>query len=249
MILRNPLLVEALQGIRGKNGFSQIQLDYLNYLLIQAVVLFFWWPKNTLFWRLETESPPDTLLAMLIGLGITTAYYSIRAGSEEILLPGQHSLAEWAIATPLALWRILSGYLLGHTAQLLHAFMLSLPLLLMAYFVAGSGWSAFVLCLLVVFIQATSCRLLGAALYLISGHREAVMFFGSRIVLVLIYGIIGLLFPPMSQWTATSELLSNTPQMTYVQGFFLTHGLLCLLLVWLIYLLLAQRRRLASARP
>ena len=241
-MMRNPLLHETWQGISGKLGFGQIHLDYLNYLLLQGVVLFLWWPKNTLIRRLETENAPDTLLAVLIALGITMAYYSIRAGGEEILLPGQHSLPEWAIATPLALWRIVIGYLSGHIVQLLHAFMLSLPLLLMAYFVTGSNGYAVLICLLAVLVQASCFRLIGATFYLLIGHREALIFFCLRITLILIYGVIGVLFSPVSQWALTSQLLGGEPESLYLQGFFSTYGISCVLLICLIYFLLAQRR-------
>ena len=48
----NPLLGEALRGLAGA---GQAQHAYLGCLLVQAAVLFLWWPKRGLFRVLERE--------------------------------------------------------------------------------------------------------------------------------------------------------------------------------------------------
>ena len=90
----NPLFKEILRGLARP---CPAHLAYLNYLLIQAVVLVLWWPKHTVFEMLESEKGPATLLALVMAVGMTVAYYSLRAGAEEILLPGQHSLRNLAL--------------------------------------------------------------------------------------------------------------------------------------------------------
>ncbi len=216
-------------------------------------MLFLWWPKSTVVQRLESEDGPDTLLAVVIALGVSVAYYNIRAGAEEILLPGQHSLREWAIATPLKLGRILSGYLCGHVLQTLHAIVLSSPLLLMGYSVAGGEWSGLVWSLTAVLFQATFYRLVGAVMYMTIGHYDTIMFIAPRVALVVGYGLAGVLFPITSQWLVSSQLLGAGPWLHSsvatapgLPGFLLVHAALCVLLAWVLYLLLARQRRMSA---
>ena len=109
MIRPNPLVHEVLSGLSVADRTHSI---HLGHLTVQGLVLFLWWPpRNDLYHVLATANPPDTLLAVMIALGVTHAWYSLRAGVEEILLPGQHPLGEWALASPLSLARILRGYL------------------------------------------------------------------------------------------------------------------------------------------
>ena len=240
---RNPLLTEALKGL-GFAEVGQIHLDYLNYVLIQAAVLFLWWPKSSLSRQLETQDGPDTLLAMLIALGITMTYYSLRVGAEEILLPGQHSLREWVLATPLKLGRILRGYLAGHVLLMLHALLLSAPLLLMAYTTATGAGSALLWSLLIIMLLATFYRLLGALMYLLIGHREALIYVGLRAVLIMGYVFIGILFPIANPILNIQTTVSNTAIIDWgLPGFVLIYSVLCVVLVGLLYSVLVRQRR------
>ena len=90
---RNPLVTEVLVGI---TRAGKAQLDYLGLLLLQAVVLFLWWPKAGVAQMLESQHGPHTLAAVVMAVGVTTAYFALRAGAEEILLPGQRSRASVA---------------------------------------------------------------------------------------------------------------------------------------------------------
>ena len=139
----NPLVTEVLVGLTRQ---GQAQLDALGLLLVQAVVLFLWWPKDGLAQMLESQHGPHTLTAVVMALGATTAYFALRAGAEEIVLPGQHGLRDWALATPLGLGQILRGYVVGQLVHSLHLLALSSPLLLMAFTVSGGEWDAFGWC-------------------------------------------------------------------------------------------------------
>jgi len=242
----NPLLAEALTGLRGS---GQIHLSYFNYLLIQAAVLFIWWPKSTLIGWLESETAPTTLLAVVIAVGVTVAYYSLRAGAEELLLPGQHSLWEWVLSTQLKLGRIMYGYLCAHILQTLHVIMLSSPILLMGYAVAGNRWSDFIWSLIAIVFQATFYRLLGAVMYMLIGHYDHIMFLSLRAALVVGYLLIGALLSITSQIMPPAHLLngdvmySGYDTLGGIWKFILINIVLCLLLGWMLYLMLARRRR------
>ena len=233
----NPLAIETLQGL---GGSGKAHLAYLGYLLIQAGVLFLWWPKSAIVWRLEAETGPTTLLAVLIAVSASVAYYSIRAGAEEILLPGQHSLWEWVLASPLKLGRILHGYIYGHILQTLHAIMLSSPLILLGYAVAGNVWSGLLWSLVAMVFQATFYRLLGALMTMTIGQFEQLMFIALRAVLIGGYLFAGVQFPQTSYWELSSQLLSGDSG--GLAGFLLIHAVLSLLLAGLLYFLLARQR-------
>lgn len=235
----NPLIAEVLAGFARP---GPMHLVYLNYLLLQAGVLLLWWPKGALLARLESEAGPATLLAVLVAVGASVAYYSIRAGAEELLLPGQSSLREWVLATPLKLGRILRGYLCGHILQTLHAIMLSSPLLLMAYAVAGDEWTGLVWSVTAILFQAAFYRLVGAVLYLLIGHYEVIMFLALRVVLVLGFLIAGALIPLTGYWRVSYHLLNGVAP-TGFTGFVVVHTVSALGLVGVLYLLLSRQRR------
>ena len=119
----NPLVAEVLTGLtrRGK-----AQLDYLWLMALQAAVLFVWWPKGSVAELLQSQHGPHTLEAVAMAVGVSIAYFALRAGAEESMLPGQHGLRDWALATPLGLARILRGYVLGQLIHSLHLLALSL---------------------------------------------------------------------------------------------------------------------------
>lgn len=241
----NPLLAEIWHGLAGAGAMQQA---YLNYLIIQALVLFFWWPKSSMFKLIENQDGPITLLAVMIALGVSVAYYSLRAGGEEILLPGQHSLREWNIATPLAIGRIIRGYVTGHLLLMTHALLLSSPLLLMAYAVSGDTRAGLIGCLVTVVLQATVYRLLGAVMYLSIGQHEVIMFIALRAALIAGYLLGGILLPVTSHLVVSGQLLNSDPSLTSVQDFLMIYGLLCLLLIAVLYFLLARQRPRATGR-
>lgn len=202
----NPLVTEVLAGI---TRHGQAQLDYLGLLLLQAVVLFLWWPRDGVAQMLESQNGPHALTAVVMAVGVTTAYFALRAGAEEILLPGQHGLRDWALATPLGLGRILSGYVLGQLVHSLHLLALSSPLLLMAFTVSGGEWAALGWCLAATLAQALFYRLCGAITHLAIGQHRAECSFTVRTILVLVYVPVGLLAPFTSHVALTSRLLDE----------------------------------------
>ena len=247
----NPLVAEVRRGLAGS---GPAHLAYLNYLAIQAVVLFLFWPKSELSQVLETGDGPNSLLAVVIALGVSVAYYNIRAGAEEILLPGQHSLREWAVATPLKLTRILRGYLCGHLVQTLHVIVLSSPLLFTAFSVAGSEWSGLAWSVTAVLFQATFYRLLGAVVYMTIGHHDATTFFSLRAVLLAGYAVPAALLPVTSHLVISYHLLNGRPSMHLASGilpghvaFLLVYTVLSVVLAAVLYSILSHHRRMTAA--
>ena len=234
----NPLLVETWNGL-GRAG--RVQLDYLNYLLVQALVLLLAWPKTTVSGWLAAETGPVTLLAVVVAVGVSVAYYSLRAGAEEVLLPGQYSLLEWRLATSLKPGRILRGYLAGHLLQTAHVIALSLPLLVLGFVVSGSDWSGFAWSVTAVLFLASFYRLLGAVMALIIRQRGQLLFFALRAALLLGYLMTWKLLPVANHWVLSSRLLAGG-QWRYATDFLLVYTGLCVLLAGALYRLLARQR-------
>ena len=247
----NPLVAEVRRGLAGS---GPAQLAYLDYLVIQAVVLFVFWPKSALTQVLETGDGPDSLLAVVIAVGVSVAYYSIRAGAEEILLPGQHSLREWALATPVKLTRILRGYLCGHLLQTLQVIALSSPLVFIAFSVAGGEWSGLAWSLTAVLFQATFYRLAGAVVYMTIGHHDTTTYVSLRAVLLAGYALTAALLPAASHLVVSSHLLNGRPSMHLAGGilpehvaFLLVYTLLSGVLAAVLYSILSRQRRTTAA--
>lgn len=203
----NPLVTEVLVGLtRG----GKAQLDYLGLLLLQAVVLFLWWPKFGVEQMLESQHGPHVLAAVVMAVGVTLAYFALRAGAEEILLPGQHGLRDWALATPLGLGRILRGYLLGQLVHSLYLLALSSPLLLMVFTVSGGEWAALGWCLAAALVQAMFYRLCGAITHLTIGQHRGESYFAARAILLVVYVPVGWLAPVTSHIAFTSRALGES---------------------------------------
>ena len=204
----NPLVLEVLHGLAGR---GPAQIAWIGYLSVQGLALFLWWPpEHDLYHVLATGNPPDTLAAVVIALGATLAYYSLRAGAEELRLEGQHPLGEWVLGTALPLSRILRGYLGGHLLQSLHAVALSSPLLLAAFSVAGGSWTGLGWSLAAVLAQAAFYRLVGALLYFTIGRRHALTLVALRAALLLGYAVPPFLLPAASH-LMVSHRLFNPP--------------------------------------
>lgn len=203
----NPLLTEVLAGLARPGKAS---LDYLGLLVVQAAVLFLWWPKSGVGQVLESQHGPHTLAAVVMAAGATMAYYALRAGAEEILLPGQHGLRDWALATPLGLGRILRGYLLGQLVHSLHLLALSSPLLLMAFTVAAGEWAGLGWCLAAALVQAVFYRLCGAITHLAIGQHRFESYFTARAILLAGYIVVGWLAPFTSHVALTARALGES---------------------------------------
>lgn len=190
----HPLVTEVLIGL---NRPGKAQLDYLGLLLLQALVVFLWWPKDGIAQALQSQHTPRTLVALVMAVGVTTAYSALRAGAEEIALPGQRGLREWA-RTPLPAGSILSGYIVGQLVHSLHLVALSSPLLLTAFTVSGGEWTALGWCLAAVLAQALFYRLCGAITHLTLGQHRGVVTGTIRTIMVVVYVPVGLLAPVTS---------------------------------------------------
>lgn len=246
----NPLLHEALLGL-GEPG--RVHLVHLGYLALQGLVLFLWWPpRNDLYHVLATANPPDTLLAVVIALGVTLSYYSLRAGAEELMLPGQHPLGEWALGSRLPLGRILHGYIAGQLLQSVHALLLSSPLLLAAFAVGGGAWPALFASLGALLVQALFFRLSGALLYLMLGQRRTLALVSVRAVLLLGYAVPPFVLPAASHIMISHRLFdpsapTKTETVPELLTFVLIYAALSVLLTLVLFLLFSRHRDTAAA--
>ena len=251
MIRLNPLVQEAVLGLGEPGRAHFVQLGHLG---LQGLVLFLWWPpRNDLYHVLATGNPPDPLLAVVIAVGVTLAWYSLRAGAEEILLPGQHPLGEWALGSPLPLARILRGYLGAQLLQSLHAAYLSTPLLLAAFAVGGGTWPVLLSGIAAALVQALFYRLAGALLYLVLGHRRTLNLIALRAALILGYAVPPFVLPAASHIMVSLHLFSPSrpaeaatiPEPAAL--FVLIYSGLSAFLALVLYLVLARHRRAATA--
>jgi hypothetical protein len=202
----NPLVAEVLYGL---TRMGRAQLDWLGLLAVQAVVLFLWWPKHGVAQMLQTQHGPDTLLAVVIAIGVATAYHSVRAGAEEFLLPGQRGLRDWALASPLGLGHVMRGYVSGQLLHSLHMLLLASPLLLIAFTVSGGEWAALAWCIAAAIVQALFYRLSGAITHLAIGEHPGERHFVVRTIVFVVYAVIGWLVPVTSHVAFTSRLLGE----------------------------------------
>jgi hypothetical protein len=242
MMRSNPLVTEVLIGLTRP---GQAHLAWLGLLLVQAVVLFLWWPKSEVAQLLEDRHGPHALEAVVMAAGFATAYFALRTGAEEILLPGQHGLRDWALATHLGLPRILRGYLAGQLLHSLHLLALSSPLLLMAFTVSGGEWAPLAWCMAAALVQALFYRLCGAITHLTIGQHHAESYFAVRAVLLLIYVPIGWFAPSVSHLALTSRALgeSMAAQPPDHMFFLATYAGLGVLAAAVLHGLLARERR------
>ena len=202
----NPLVTEVVAGL-GRRSLAELHAYGLVTLL--AIVLIIWWPKTGLEQVLESQQVPDTLMAVVVALGIAMAYLALVAGAEEIMLPGQHGLRDWAVATPLKPGRILLGYVAGQVLSSLHFLALCVPLLLVAFTISGGDWAALGWCVAAALVQAVFYRLCGAITHLTIGQHRAESRFAVRAILVLVYVPLGLAAPLTSHVAFTTRMLGE----------------------------------------
>jgi hypothetical protein len=248
----NPLVTEVLRGLARP---GQAHLDHLGLLLLQGVVVLLWWPRDPLTQVLESQSGPNVLTALVMAFGATAAYLSLRIGAEEVLLPGQHGLRDWTLATPLGLGRILHGYVLGQLLLCLYLLALASPLLLMAFTVSGGEWPALAWCLAAALLHSFFYRLCGAIVHFTIGQHRAESRFFVRAILIVVYVPVGFLLPFTSHVVLTSRALGEglgiqaafTGAPEYI-AFLVTYCAAALLAASVLYALLL-RARLATPGP
>ncbi len=248
MFQTNPVFTGIARGLFQPGA---AQLAYLNCLMLQATALVIWWPNSNLALALAKEQGPQPLIATVGALGLSVAYYSIRAGAEEFLLSGQQSLREWVVGTPLSIRRILSGSLLGHLLQTLHLLVLSAPLLCLAYSVGGGEWDTLAWSLATVVFQATLYWLVGAVVYIAMGQHGQTTFVTLRAIVVAGYLSTAALAPAVSQLMVSIELLDNevsTPTAPGHRMFLLVYAGLIAILVIRLYAQLWHYRRRSAMR-
>lgn len=245
----NPLVSEVFSGL---NRPGKAQLDYLGLLLVQAVVVFLWWPKEGIAQALQSQHTPRTLMALVMAVGVTTAYFALRAGAEVIALPGQRGLREWARAT-LAAGSVIGGYIAGQLLHSLHLVVLSSPLLLMAFTISGGEWPVLGWCLAAVLIQALFYRLCGAITCLSLGQHRHAMITTARTIMVVVYVPVGLLAPVTSHLALAYRTLGeefppapNIAAMPDGPAFVSIYAALCVIAALALHRLFLRERGLTS---
>ena len=253
MTRSNPLVTEVLVGLTRKGS---AQLDHLGMLLLQAGVLFVFWPKGDVSELLAGQHTPYTLAAVVMAMGVAMAYIAARAGAEAILLPGQHGLRDWALATPLDLGGILRGYLVGQVVHSLHLLALSSPLLLMAFTVSGGEWAALGWCVAAALVQALIYRLCGAITHLAMGQHGAESLYTIRTLLAVVYIPVGWIAPVTSHlaftWRALGESMTTQPAIVEAPdlvGFLAIYAGLSVLAALAVHRMLLRERRRMAGRP
>jgi hypothetical protein len=251
MMRGNPLVTETLVGVT-RTGSAQ--LDHLGLLVVQAAVLFVLWPKGDVTELLTSQHSPYTLAGLMMALGLGMAYIALRAGAEVSLLPGQHGLRDWALATPLGLGRVLRGYVAGQVVHSVYLVALSSPLLLMAFTVAGGEWPALGWCAGAALAQALFYRLCGALTHLLLGQHRTETVYAIRTLLAVIYLPIGWIAPVTSHLALSyrtlakslpaSPLVEDAPDPVTFLGIYAALSVLAGLAVH--RLLLRERRRMAQ---
>jgi hypothetical protein len=195
MMRGNPLVTEALAGVT-RTGSAQ--LDHLGLLLLQAAVLFVLWPKGDVTELLASQHSPYTLAGAVMAMGMAMAYVALRAGAEIVLLPGQHGLRDWALATPLGLGRIFRGYV---ASQLVHSLYLV---------VSGGEWTALGWCVGAALLQAVFYRLCGALSHLLLGQHRTETVYAIRTIIAVVYVPVGWLAPVTSHLALSYRMLAKT---------------------------------------
>ncbi|MBS34719.1 MAG: hypothetical protein CMO26_02190 [Thiotrichales bacterium] len=179
---------------------------WFSALILQALALAIWWPKSNLAVVLSNERGPQPLLAVGVALGVTLAYFSLRAGAEEFLMDEQQSMREWALGTRLSVSRIILGSMLGHWAQLGLALLFSAPLVCIAYTISGGSLQTLGEVALALMMQSSFYWLLGAALYMGIGQYGQSTFVMLRAALIACYAVTAFVLPSASQLMLSLEL-------------------------------------------
>lgn len=170
----------------GGESAGELTRGYFGLLLVQALALFTWWPKNDLVDVLVARSPPVTLVALLVVTVLCLGYRQLRCG--ESLVP-----APLADAGTTRAWT----HLLAQLRVLGHSLMLSSPLILIAWSVSPAPAAALALALAGVGVAALVVGLLSAVLTAwLQG--EALRFFLARLAALVALLLPGALWAPFN---------------------------------------------------
>ena len=203
----NPLVLEAWRGLSSFNAFHKA---WLSYMFLQACALAVWWPDADITDRLEMHDAPEPLLAVLIALGVSVAYLSLRLGAEEILLEGQFSLREW-VTSEVGIGRLAAGSVLAHLLSAGYLVLMSSPLLLVSYTVGGGTVPLMGTLLGATLLMALFFRLIGATLYFAMGHLGSETFVLLRLVFVIVYLPVALAVESLSHFMLCYHAMNAAP--------------------------------------
>ena len=202
------LLATIGQAARGVATASPAHLEYLKHLLVQALVVFAWWPKDGLLEVLGSGEVPDTLRAAVLIAGFMIAWWSARAGAEEFLFPGQGALLAAPAPDAASPAQQVLALVVSQLVHALHLLALSSPLVAMAFGVSAGEWRALALSVAAILFLAVFYRLLGAVVLSWMGPQGVMTFLTVRILVVLTYGLALAVVPAASHLVLASRALA-----------------------------------------
>lgn len=201
MMRGSVLVVETLRGLA---VYGRPQTAYFYCLIAQAIAVVLWWPKNT---RDFSHSSPLALFAVLIALGATLSYHSMRVGAEEVMFSNQQSIREWLIATKVPLSNLYGGYLVAHIIQTLYWILLSCPLVVVAWSVDGGNWRALAAVIGLIALLSSVFRMIGVCIYLAIGQYGVFTWYSLRVILLSGLVLSVLVMPVANFWEITERIL------------------------------------------
>jgi hypothetical protein len=159
----NPVAIADLHASFSHTGALRFWAAFLGAL---ALVLFAWWPRSDLVWRLRTATAPGTFAAVTIALFFLAGYQNAREGAGEYAPAGVATLADLVAITPVPAAAVVAGRLASGVLTVLVQLLLGLPFVLAALGVSGVSVSILPAVAAVIASAAMAWRASGLALRL-----------------------------------------------------------------------------------
>ena len=210
------------------------QQTFLGYLVLQALVLLFWWPVNSLFERIDTTGEPSTLAAVVVFTGAALAYFAIQLGVDEIAVSQADVSAQQAEGAPPGI--TLRAYFKVHVSQLGYLMLLCTPMTLLAHSIASVSAAHLLGIAAITAMHISFYRLLGSWLRLHWAQRDVLLvLIVLRVALVAIYLCTTIYLPNLSHVSVSLQLAQPSDGAakslaTFVLPFIVTYAALSALL-------------------
>ena len=218
-----------------KQPATEALQTFLGYLILQAVVLLFWWPVNSLFERIDATGEPSTLAAVVVFTGTALAYFAIQLGVDEIAVSqADVSVQQAEHGAPLS--RILRAYFKVHFSQLGYLMALCTPMTLVAHSIASVSATHLLWIAAITATHISFYRLLGSWLRLRWAHRDVLLvLIALRVALVTICLCTIIYLPNLSHISMSLQLAQPSDSAakstaTFVLPFIVTYAALSALL-------------------
>jgi len=221
------MIADKADALRALANTRDAKQTFLGYLIVQALILVLWWPKNSLFERIGATGEPTTFAAVAIFTGGALAYFTIQLGI--VALPPCRSETNQILA-----WKTLGQYARDHVVQLGYLLALCTPVTLIAHSIASVPATNLPWIALITFVYASFYRLLASWLHLRwSESNPQLLANALRVVLVAITICTTFYLPSLSQVSVSRYLTQPTTAthpITFVLPFIVTYAALCVLL-------------------